>query len=384
LAVPSSSVLSAFPTGRFGAIGQSLAAFLYYSHAGYAFKTKLAEILRGSGDAGLVAIANGGIEIAPYATGGSYASQLNETAVTGSDASVHWDDSGAGARGSVCQSAYERMDERVAGNYVQHLLADQGQADAAVAAGQTAISPPTGATNWYNAWVNLLGASANYREHLDNPATGKVIWALLGRTTSSSMTNSLGYHRIREKQVALIAADASTRYRFETWDLELGDSVHPSIVGQTAYGYRMAECVAKNVYGVTTYNGTTIYEGPTISSVSLAADDVTVSVVLASDTLDAISMPSRSGPPPCGFGFYDGSANMDAVFSTAGTMPPVQRPTGDWGWVSGSTKTLTFTLATPITGTIKLAFPFDNVSDFHPDLVISGSTSGKPLQTKFL
>jgi len=379
MAVPASSTLAAFPTARFGAIGQSLAAFLYYSHAGYAFKAKFAEIMRGSGNDATV---DGGIEIAPYATGGSYASQLNQTAVGGS-ASVHWDDSGAGARGSVCQSAYERMDARVVGNYVQHLLADQGQADAAVAAGQTAISPPTGATNWYNAWVNLLGASANYREHLDNPATGKVIWALLGRTTSSSITNSLGYHRIREKQVALIAADASTRYRFETWDLELGDSVHPSIVGQTAYGYRMAEAVAKNVYGVTTYNGTTIYEGPTIASVILAADDVTVTVVLAGDSGDTISMPSRAGPPPCGFGFYDGSANMDAVFSTAGTLPPVQRPTGDWGWVSG-TKTLTFTLATPITGTIKLAFPFDNVSDFHPDLVISGSTSGKPLQTKFL
>jgi hypothetical protein len=237
-------------------------------------------------------------------------------------------------------------------------------------------------------WVNLLGASANYREHLDNPATGKVIWALLGRTTSSSMTNSLGYHRIREKQVALIAADASTRYRFETWDLELGDSVHPSIVGQTTYGYRMAETVAKNVYGVTTYNNTagapvTIYDGPTISSVSKAADNVTITVVLAGDSGDAISRPSMAGPPPCGFGFYDGSANMDAVFSTAGTKPPVQRPTGNWVWVTG-TKTLTFTLATPITGAIKLAFPFDNVSDFHPDLVISGSTSGKPLQTKFL
>jgi hypothetical protein len=279
------------------------------------------------------------------------------------------------------------MRDRVSGNKVQHLLADQGQADAAVAAGQTAISPPTGATNWYNGWVNLLGASANYREHLDSPTTGKVIWALLGRTTTSSMTNSLGYHRIREKQVALIAA-AATRFRFETWDLELGDSVHPSIVGQTAYGYRMAEAVAKNVYGVTTYNNAasvavTIYDGPTISSVSKAADNVTITVVLAGDSADAISRPSMAGPPPCGFGFYDGSANMDAVFSTAGTLPPVQRPTGNWTWVT-NTKTLTFTLATPITGTIKLAFPFDNVSDFHPDLVIKGGTSGKPLQTRFL
>lgn len=381
MAIPTVSTLGSYPTARFGAIGQSLAAFLYYSHAGYAFKAKFAEIMRGSGND---AIADGGIEIAPYATGGSYASQLNQTAVGGS-ASVHWDDSGAGARGSVCQSAYERMDERVAGNYVQHLLADQGQADAAVAAGQTAISPPTGATNWYNAWVNLV---PEYRYHLDTAVTGKIAWAMLGRTTSSSMTNSLGYHRIRQKQAALIAATATMFKGCETWDLELGDSVHPSIVGQTVYGERLAEMVAKTLYSVTSYTDAdgatvTIYEGPTIASVSLAADDVTVTVVLAGDSGDTISMPSRAGPPPCGFGFYDGSANMDAVFSTAGTLPPVQRPTGDWSWSSGS-KTLTFTLDTPITGTIKLAFPFDNVSDFHPDLVISGSTSGKPLQTKFL
>jgi hypothetical protein len=374
MAIPTVTTPGSYPTARFGAIGQSLAAFLYYSHAGYAFKAKFAEIMRGSGND---AIADGGIEIAPYATGGSYASQLNKAAVTGSDASVHWDDSGAGARGSVCQSAWERMRDRVVGNKVQHLLADQGQADAAVAAGQTAISPATGANNWASAWASLV---PEYRYYLDTAATGQIAWAMLGRSFTSSLTNSLGYERIRQKQLALLAANPTTMFKgCETWDLELGDSVHPSIVGQTTYGERLAEMVAKTLYGVTSYSGTTIYAGPTIASVSLAADDVTVTVTLASDSGDAIDMPSRSGPAPCGFAFWDASANMDAVFSSS-SPPPVQRPTSTWSWSSGS-KALTFTLPTPITGTIAMAFPFDNVADFDPDTVIKGSTSDKPLQS---
>jgi hypothetical protein len=142
--------------------------------------------------------------------------------------------------------------------------------------------------------------------------------------------------------------------------------------------------VAKTLYSVTSYTDAdgatvTIYPGPTIDSVSLAADDVTVTVTLASDSGDAIDMPSRSGPPPCGFAFWDASANMDAVFSSS-SPPPVQRPMNSWSWSSGS-KTLTFTLATPITGTIAMAFPYDNVADFNPDTVIKGSTSDKPLQS---
>jgi hypothetical protein len=174
----------------------------------------------------------------------------------------------------------------------------------------------------------------------------------------------------------------------ENWHRELADSVHGSIVGQTTYGYDGAEIVARELYGVTSYTNTDgdtvkIYAGPTIASVSLAADDVTVTVTLASETVtgteDTIYMPPRSGPPPCGFAFWDTASNMDAVFSSS-SPPPVQRPTGDWSWNS-TTKALTFTLATPITGTLAMAFPFDNVADFDPDTVIKGSTSDKPLQS---
>jgi hypothetical protein len=382
MAIPTVSTTS-YPTARFGAIGQSLAAFLYYSHAGYAFKTKFAEIMRGSGNDATV---DGGIEIAPYATGGSYASQLNQTAVGGS-ASVHWDDSGAGARGSVCESAHSRMLARNASNKVVHLLGDQGQADSACTSGEVSQGTLTvvqGATNWFNAWTNLI---PQYRANLNNSTTGKIAWAMLGRSLSN--TDTLAYERIRQKQLALITANSSAMFKgCETWDLELGDSVHPSIVGQTLYGYRLAEMVARELYSVTSYtdaDGATvkIYAGPTIASVSLASDDVTVTVTLASETVtgteDVIDMPSRSGPPPCGFAFWDASANMDAVFSSS-SPPPVQRPMNSWSWSSGS-KTLTFTLATPITGTIAMAFPYDNVADFNPDTVIKGTTSDKPLQS---
>jgi hypothetical protein len=193
------------------------------------------------------------------------------------------------------------------------------------------------------------------------------------------------------KQLALLAAKSSVMFKgLETWDLELGDSVHPSIVGQTVYGYRLAEMVAREIYGIVSYTNylgivVKIYAGPTIASVSKAGDNVTVSVTLASETVtgteDVIDMPSTSGPPPCGFGFWDASANMDAVYSTA-SPPPVHRPVNgwNWGWSSGS-KILTFVLPTPILGTIKMGFPYDNVSDFDPTLAIGGTTSLKPLQT---
>jgi hypothetical protein len=387
LAVPTSSTLSAFPAIRAGTIGQSLAAFGHYSHSGYAFKTKLIEILRGSGDSALVALANGGIEIAPYATGGSYASQLNKAAVTGSAASVHWDDSGAGARGSVCQSAWERMRDRVAGNKVQFLLGDQGQADSALAAGQYGFTPAAAANNWYNAWHNNL--IREYRDKLDTAVPGKIAWGILGR--SLSLDNTFAYERIRQKQLALVANNPTTMFKFETWDTEIQDSVHGSIVGQTTYGYRMAEAVAKNYYGLTQYTNYSgvlvrIYSGPTITSVSKAVDNVTVTVTITAETVggveDTISMPSASGPPPCGIAFWDASANMDAVFST-GSPPPIQRPNQTWSWTSGSgTKIAVFTLPTPITGTLKMAYPYDNVPDFNPDLVIKGNISKKPAQSR--
>lgn len=388
MAVPSSSTLAAFPTARFGSIGQSLAAFLYYSHAGYAFKTKFAEIMRGSGNSATV---NGGIEIAPYSTGGSWASKANRDAAGSTSSSYHYDDTGGTPLGysadGVCYDARVKMNNRDASNKVVHLLADQGQADSAATSGtinQGTLTVVQGATNYYNAWNNLI---TGYREYLNNSTTGQIAWMLLGRSLSN--TDTLAYERIRQKQLALITANSTKMFKAaETWDLELGDSVHPSIVGQTIYGYRLAEAVAKNCYSVTSYtdaDGATvkIYAGPTIASVSLAADDVTVTVTLASETVtgteDVIDMPSRSGPPPCGFAFWDASANMDAVFDSS-SPPPVQRPTNSWSW-SSSSKTLTFTLATPITGALAMAFPYDNVADFNPDTVIKGSTSDKPLQS---
>jgi len=248
------------------------------------------------------------------------------------------------------------------------------------------VDPTDGANNWYSAWHNHL--IAQYRENMDPATSRKIAWAMLGRSTSSSITDSIGYHRIREKQNLLITNNSSIIFKaLETWDLELQDSVHPSIVGQIIYGHRLAESVAKNIYGVTTYtdasdNEVTIYDGPTFSSVTLEPDNVTVKVVLAGDAGDTIFMPSREGPPPCGFMFWDSSVDMNAVYSTADPFPG-QRPKGDWDWDSGD-KEITFTLATPITGTLKMAFPFDNVPDFNPDLVIKGNTSGKPLQTKFI
>ena len=387
MAVPSTSTLAAFPTARFGSIGQSLAAFLYYSHAGYAFKTKFAEIMRGSGNSATV---DGGIEIAPYSTGGSYASQANRDAAGASSSAYHYDDV-APATGysvdGVCFDARTRMLARDASNKVVHLLADQGQADSAATSGtinQGTLTVVQGATNWYNAWNSLI---PGYREYLNNSTTGKIAWAMLGRSLSN--TDTMAYERIRQKQLALITANSSAMFKaLETWDLELGDSVHPSIVGQTIYGYRLAEMVAKTCYGVTSYTNTAgatvkIYAGPTIASVSKAADNVTITVTLASETVtdteDVIDMPSRSGPPPCGFAFWDASANMDAVFSSS-SPPPIQRPKNSWAWNSSS-KALTFTLATPITGTIAMAFPFDNVADFNPDAVICGTTSDKPLQS---
>ena len=382
MAIPSVSTTS-YPTARFGSIGQSLAAFLYYSHAGYAFKTKFAEIMRGSGNSATV---DGGIEIAPYSTGGSYGSKANRDAAGASSSAYHYDDTG-GAPGysvdGVCYDARVKMNNRDASNKVVHLLADQGQADSAATSGtinQGTLTVVQGATNWYNAWNNLI---TGYRQYLNNSTTGQIAWMMLGRSLSN--TNTLAYERIRQKQLALITANSTKMFKAaETWDLELGDSVHPSIVGQTIYGYRLAEMVAKTCYGVTSYTNTagatvTIYAGPTIASVSKAGDNVTITVTLAQEGADTIDMPSLSGPPPCGFAFWDASANMDAVFSSS-SPPPIQRPKNSWAWNS-TTKALTFTLATPITGTIAMAFPFDNVADFNPDAVICGTTSDKPLQS---
>jgi len=387
MAVPTSSTTS-YPTARFASIGQSLAAFLYYSHAGYAFKTKFAEIMRGSSND---AIVDGGIEIAPYSTGGSWASKANRDAAGSTSSAYHYDDTGGTPAGygtaGVCFDARTKMNARDASNKVVHLLADQGQADSAATSGtinQGTLTVVQGATNWYNAWTNLI---TGYRQYLNNSTTGLIGWVVLGRSLSN--TDTLAYERIRQKQLALITANTSPNTvkmfkAVESWDLELGDSVHPSQDGQTVYGERLAEAVAKNCYSVTSYTNSdgdsvTIYAGPTIASVSLAGDDVTVTVTLTQEGSDTIDVPSLSGPPPCGFAFWDASANMDAVFSSS-SPPPVQRPTNSWSWSSGS-KTLTFTLATQITGTIAMAFPYDNIADFNPDTVIKGSTSDKPLQS---
>jgi hypothetical protein len=385
MGVPSVSTLAEPPTARFGAIGQSLGAFLWYATSSYAFQAKFNEIMRGSGNTALVA---GGFEIAPFAIGGSFASRANQEAAATyrpdqyGVSTVHYDDvddTGYSVSG-VCFDARERMDARLSGNQVVHLLNDQGQADAVAAAGLTALTPAEGADNWLNAWSDL---TTGYRQYLENASSGRIMQVLLGR--SLSLTNTWAYQRIRQKQLAYIGASGGAVIKaLEAWDLEYADSVHPSIAGQTVYGERLAEMVALRCYGVTSYVNAsgatiTIYNGPSIASASLSSDGLTATVTLTQESGDTIYMPPRDGPPPCGFAFYSAAADMDRVFTT-GDPPPIQRPTQPWGWNSTS-RALTFPLTTPITGGLKLAFPADNVPDFNPDLVISGRTSGKPLQT---
>jgi hypothetical protein len=369
-------------TCRIGAIGQSLAAYYWYQTASATFINRLVLAVT-------PATLTDGASIAAFALGGSYASQENNDADYAYEiitdpgavqAETHTDDTGALADGSVLVGVVPRM-ATLAGvsETTMHLIWDQGQADAFTATGTSGVDPDVAAERYRAAWEDW--AFSRYRLNTvsgDTSAT-KIGMQILGRSRSVNTDERLGYDRIRQQQLGMLASVAGAFKLCETYDIELADSVHPSDGGQEVLAKRAAEAFAKAVYSVTSYtdeNGdtVTIYDGPSISSVTKLTD-TTVQVVVTGNG-ESVSYPS-GGDIPCGFRFGDAAEDYDQVFDPDSNPVPVQAPTG----FSRSGNTLTFTLATPITGTVTMFFPYDTVPDFNPDLIIKGATSDKPLQS---
>lgn len=364
---------------RVGSLGNSIAAMYGYDSLGAEFVRVLRLI------AGNVTLANG-VDVVAYALGGTYGSQANRTAdynwqlvndpssaAATLAASVECDDTGGSpADGSLVALSVTRMAARGASDKIDCLIMNHGHADAGTAQGSKGSLPTTAASRWYSAWVYSI---PRYRLNCTagNTASTKIGVEIIGRYSAQGSRGTMGVERIRQKQLALIAATTGLFKSAETYDLELNDSVHPSMAGQKEQARRTAEMVARNVLGKTVYasDGTTIYAGPSITGVTKLTH-TTVQVTISGNG-ESVSYPDDL---PCCFRFGDAAANYDAVFATASAVP-VQAPVS----FTRDGNVLTFTLSAPITGSIALFFPFDDLPGFDIDRVIYGASSRKPLQS---
>lgn len=348
-------------TYRWGICGQSLAAFGYYESEAFGIKETAVSLLSPAN----------GVELAPYALGGSYASKKNRDNDGETTTSYHCDDTGTLAVSPSVADIRVRMDARAAGNKIQHILWGQGQADALAACGGGALTPAQAAANYYAATMFALDDAAGYLTGCD--ASPYTIIQINGRTLSDTFDSALGYEQIRQQQLR-IKGNHARCISVETYDLELRDSVHPSgttdFPAQYELGRRWAEALAKHAYAESG-----LYDGPSVSSVTKLSN-TSVQVVITGNG-ESVSYPSTSGPPPCLFRFGDAATNWDQVFTAETLAAAVQAPTS---W-SRSGNTLTFNFPNAITGTVQMFFPFNNCPDFDPGLLITGATSEKPLQS---
>lgn len=356
---------------RLAAIGQSLGAFYYYNLCGYYVIKTLKD---------LVGSLTNGVEIAPYAIGGSYASKTNMIAGDGS--SAQWNDvTPADEPDTMLVNINVRKAERLAGNTIDHFIFSQGEADSEICGGYDGITPQQASLNYYNAWYKAITETDGYRANTTNGVTSntKFFIQMIGRSYSN--TKNFGYERIRQQQFNLIANIPGVIKGPEAWDLALNDSVHPAntIESQGVLGLRMADVIMYNLYGMTdtvNIDGDVIpiTFGPSISSVTKVSDQI-VQVVIAGNG-ESVSYPDLD-TIPCGFAFSDAGNNFNTVFDDTSFDAMFIRPVG----YERSGNTLTFTLPTPITGSVKCFFPFDHVNDFNTNAVIRGATSDKPLQS---
>jgi hypothetical protein len=361
-------------SARFAAVGQSIAAMYAYQTAYQAFVERLTLIL---------GLANKA-EIANFAIGGTYASKLNRDADLASgigslgedlDApithSFQVDDTGAVADGDIIGLATPRMTSRAPGAKIQHFIHDQGGSDAQTMAGMSGVTPLLAAQRYYNAWVYAFG---RYRAGAEVPASSYIGVQLAGRHNSPAFRGTFAWDRYRQEQLRLIANNAKVFKLCETYDVELRDGIHPaeSDLGLVVLAQRAAESFAKNAYGVTSYGGVTIYDGPFISGWT-KVDDTHIRVAIAPN-FESVKYPAGM---PCCFAFVEPGADLTQVFNKNNPIPAV-RPVKS----VRSGNNITFTLPTAMTNP-RPVFPFDQGDDFSPDLKIYGASSGKPLQSLF-
>lgn len=326
--------------------GQSLADFLTYTGAGDAFIAAL----RTHSDTPDLSGALAFVELVDQATGGSFAVKAHadaETALTGLPTS-YWYNIAGSASGPLLTAAVSAIGALSAKPTI--IVWDQGQADTAAASGAVdGISAATAAADYKTATEAIFSALRSACNP-GSPTSVPIFMAPLGRRASSSP--SLGYEAIRQKQLEIIAGGTNIHRALEVYDLDLKDVVHPNRAGRRIYGTRIAETVARISLG-----GDDIFAGPSISGVTLD-NSTTLRVAISVEAGDSLVKPAN----PYGFRVEQSGSQV---------------PVASMAW---SGNDLLLTLASPVT-TPDLFFPYDFVADFDPAKTITGSVSGKPLQS---
>jgi hypothetical protein len=372
-------------TLRIGMIGQSLAQFYRDGQAGETYVRALLTIAP--------ATFFDSVEIANFASGGSYASEKNRAAEYKTtqlhDAveadkimrrGVLIDDTGRRLRaGSIMASSIAAMQTRATCDRIDHFLMDHGQTDVATARGGHGIAPAAAAQSWYDAWAYAI---PRYRL---NSAAGDVAATTVGVQIFGRYRNPhnrFGSERIRQKQLALIAKIPGLYRAAEVYDVELQDSIHPSSLGQQTMALRSAEMFALNVLDISSYTlpegkRIDITPGPAvISCVKTSQTTATLVIDACNEELDY----PETFPPWIKFG--DAQSNFDQDFVP--TTNPVPVIDGlSWSLVShiGSVFTFAVVLAAPVAGELLLFAPYDDCPGLNGDNLIVGRTSRKPLQS---
>lgn len=329
-------------------IGQSLADQVSYTNGAYGLISTLI--------ADAVSPAVHGVEIIDQAVGGSYACQENSP--NGNSETNYWVkyNSGSPTAGPLLTAAETEITARIAlSTQPTAFIFDQGQADVAAAAGAVAgVTAAQGQAQYDACWKY---AFAQLQTTMGGSGPIPIYIELLGRQTGSA--DDAGYEPIRKLQLAWISGGVSNAVRVpDDYDMGLANNVHPDRSFVQSYGARFAYAMANHQYGASKFLG------PTITSISQPIS-TEVEVHVSAEAGDTIKHPSSE---PWGFDFYDGATLLTKSFI---------------GW-NGNDPQWSLSSA-PVS--LKMSYisgcgcaPV--LSD--PTRIITGTTSGLPLQIKYL
>lgn len=345
------------------AAGQSLANFLTYDTAGFAFANRLQS---------KVSLPYGVLLPVAAAFGGSYMLRSHDIALNtpppAGGAAAYWIDDTVSPwiNGNALTFSQTSLALLTGADVPTIIIWDESYAEEPFSSGTVVgFDPATEIAKIKTAWLQTFAALRSMLNS-GSPTTVPVFIVLPGRELSSS--NPMGMERNRQALLQVATADANFIVVDGTYSAELLNNPHPSSpVGQTTYGNIIADVVAKKL------GASGIFLGPSIASVS-KVNATTLSIVVTPESGDAIIWPDAT-TGFCGFAFADSAAPISQV-SRAYT-----NRINALSWAR-SGNTITVTVDAPIVHDPVLYYPFDLIADFDPKRLIA-SASGKPLQTWF-
>jgi hypothetical protein len=230
---------------------------------------------------------------------------------------------------------------------------NQGQADTNALNGSS-MSAATAWTLHYDALINTIAA---LRSGLPTPNPNLPFF--MDMPPSSGISRGRAYERLRQCDLAVIAASTNVFRGAEQYDVGRRDSTHLNNEGAREVGRRQGHNIAKQLYGATA-----AYRGPSVASVSKISA-TTTDIVVTVESGDTLIKPTSV---PQIF-----RVESDTAYGTALAISSIS-------W-TGNTARLTHASCA---GNPVFYPNYDDCRTFDITRLVYGSVSKMPLQSRYL